>query len=156
MDSVANRVVGPGERRDDEGSGAGAGRLSLRRLYLLRAGYAFLGIGLAVVEWRGVFNSVHSQPLMDGVVDCMLVALSLLALLGIRYPVRMLPVLLFESAWKLIWLTVVGLPLWISDDMDPAAREVVYSCLLVVVVLAVIPWVHVHSHYVVNRGERWR
>ena len=44
----------------------------------------------------------------------MLVALSLLWFLGLRYPLQMLPVLLFELAWKLIWMIVVVLPLWTS------------------------------------------
>ena len=34
--------------------------------------------------------------------------------LGIRYALQMLPVLLFEIAWKLIWMTVVVLPLWLT------------------------------------------
>jgi hypothetical protein len=38
---------------------------------------------------------------MDGVVTCLLPAMSLLAFLGLRYPVRMLPIL-FEVAWKVL------------------------------------------------------
>src|SRR4051812_1697416 len=97
--------------------GAAAGRPSLPRLHLLRVGYLILGGGLAVVKWPEI---VHHEPwpLMEGVVNCMLAALSVLAFLGLRYPLRMLPLLLFESAWKLIWLTVVALPLWTSDRMD--------------------------------------
>ena len=36
--------------------------------------------------------------------------MSLLAFLGLRYPVKLLPLLLFESAWKLLWLTDGLLP----------------------------------------------
>ncbi|GAA1835564.1 hypothetical protein GCM10009682_62130 [Luedemannella flava] len=74
------------------------------------------------------------------VVNCMLVALSLLALVGLRYPVKMLPVLLFESAWKLIWLGAVALPLWLGDGMDHATREVAGAALWVVIIIAVVPW----------------
>ena len=42
-----------------------------------------------------------------------------LALLGIRYPLQMLPVLLFELAWKLIWVAAVVQPLWTAHQMDP-------------------------------------
>jgi hypothetical protein len=47
---------------------------------------------------------------MEGVAACLLTAMALPALLGLRYPVRLLPILLFESLWKLIWLSVVALP----------------------------------------------
>ena len=49
--------------------------------------------------------------------------MSVLALLGLRYPLRMLPILLFEVAWKLTWLGVVALPLWSEDKLDAATRE---------------------------------
>jgi hypothetical protein len=86
----------------------------------------------------------------------MLVALSLLAFLGLRYPLQMLPILLFELAWKFIWVAAVALPLWITNQMDPATLEVFYSCLVVLFVLAVIPWRYVVRQYVMKQGDRWR
>ena len=71
-------------------------QLSLRRLNLMRVGYAFMGFGLVVVKWP-LLPEAHSQPLFESVVTCLLVAMSVLALLGLRYPVKLLPVLLFES-----------------------------------------------------------
>lgn len=139
-----------------DGKAAAVAQLSLPRLYLLRFGYAVLGVGLAVTHWPAFIQ--HAQPwtLTEGVVNCMLLALSALALLGIRYPLQMLPVLLFESAWKMIWLTVVALPLWTADQVDPATRSLTYDLLWVVVILVVIPWRYVFAQYVTKRGDRWR
>jgi hypothetical protein len=125
------------------------------RLNVLRIGYLVLGVGLAVVKWPELLH--HDRwELMEGVVNAMLVALSLLALLGLRHPLRMLPVLLFESAWKLIWLGVVALPLWTDGRLDAATRETARDCLLVVVVLAAIPWPYAYRRYVTDRGDPWR
>jgi hypothetical protein len=130
--------------------------LPLYRLHLMRVGYLVLGVGLAVTKWPAVIGHAGSLPLMDGVVACLLTGMSLLALLGLRYPVRLLPILLFESVWKLIWLSVVAAPTWAAGDLDPATREVTSACLWVVVILAVIPWRYVWQHYVTAPGERWR
>jgi hypothetical protein len=62
-----------------------------------------------------------------------------LAFLGLRHPVRLLPVLLFESLWKLIWLSVVALPGLLASDVDDATSGVLFNCSLVVVTLAVVP-----------------
>lgn len=74
--------------------------LPLYRLHLMRAGYLLMGVGLAVVKWPQVINHDDSWPLFEGVVACLLTAMALLAFLGLRYPVKLLPVLLFEIAWK--------------------------------------------------------
>jgi hypothetical protein len=128
----------------------------MRRLYLLRLGYLVMGGGLAVTKWPSVINHEGPWPLSEGVVTSMLLALSVLALLGLRYPLQMLPILLFESAWKLTWLTLVALPLWRADQVDPATLELFNSVLWVVIVLAVIPWRYVVVQYVTKRGEPWR
>ena len=96
--------------------------LSTRRLNVMRFGYAFLGVGLAIVKWPLLIRDAPSLPVMDGVVACLLTAMSLLAFLGLRYPVQMLPILLFEVAWKVLWLATVAVPHLVSDDMDAATR----------------------------------
>jgi hypothetical protein len=130
--------------------------VSLPRLYLLRAGYVFVAAGITVTQWPLLIHHDPAWPLMDGVKTSMLAAVSILALLGIRYPLQMLPVLLFELAWKLIWLAAVVLPLWTADQLDRATQQVASDCLWVVIVLAAIPWRFVWSQYVTKPGDRWR
>jgi hypothetical protein len=129
--------------------------LSLTRLHLMRAGYLLMGVGLALVKWP-LLPDAHSLPLYEGVTLCLLTAMSLLALLGLLHPVRLLPLLLFESGWKLLWLALVALPRAISGDLDAATTELLVNCSLVVVILAVTPWGHVWRTYVRGPGERWR
>jgi hypothetical protein len=130
--------------------------VSLPRLHLLRLGYLVVAVGIAVTKWPLIINHPVPWPLFEGVETCMLVALSLLSFVGLRYPLQMLPILLFELAWKFIWVAVVVLPLWISDQIDSATLQVFYSCLVVLIVLAVIPWRYVVAHYVTKRGDPWR
>jgi hypothetical protein len=130
--------------------------LSTQRLNLMRAGYAFLGVGLAIVRWPLFVRDVSTLPLMDGVVTCLLTAMSLLALLGLRYPARMLPILLFEVAWKVIWIAAVAMPQLISGEMDAATRGVLFNCSFVVIIIAVIPWRYAWRRYVRTPGDPWR
>ena len=129
--------------------------LSTRRLNVMRFGYAFMGVGLAIVKWPFLFQA-SSVPVMDGVVTCLLTAMSLLALLGLRYPARMLPVLLFEVAWKVIWMAIVAVPHLVSGDMNAAISDVLFSSSFVVVIVAVIPWGYVWRLYVRTPGDAWR
>ncbi|HSK90840.1 MAG TPA: hypothetical protein VK875_05975 [Euzebyales bacterium] len=143
-------------RADDRRSSTAAGTPSVRRLNVMRIGYLVMGVGLAMTKWPLLINRTAPWPLFEGVATYMLVAMGLLALLGLRYPVKMLPILLFESAWKLLWLAAVALPLWTADRMDPATWEVASASLWVVIVLAVIPWRYVVAQYVTKQGDPWR
>jgi hypothetical protein len=144
----------PAPAQDDRR--AGPAEVSLPRLYALRAGYLLLVVGLGVTIWPGIIHHDKPWSLMGGVVHCMLAAMSLLAVLGLRYPLKMLPLLFFELTWKAIWLVVVALPLWSAHRMDADTLETANECLLVVVFLAVIPWRYVVANYVAARGDRWR
>ncbi|WP_394778048.1 hypothetical protein [Undibacterium sp.] len=129
--------------------------VSLFRLYLLRAMYLLVVIGLGIVVLPGVIH--HDKPWTPagGVVQCMLAAFWLLSIIGLRYPLQMLPVLLWELLWKTTWLIVVALPLWSAGQVGDPAFAMVSDILWVVIVPFVIPWRYVFSHYLQQRGDRW-
>lgn len=106
--------------------------------------------------WPGVLQRAPQWELMEGVVQCMLVSFSLLCLVGLRYPLQMLPVLLWELGWKVLWLLVVAIPQWSSDTMDERTWGVAASVLLVVLVPLAIPWDYAWARYVKAPGARWR
>jgi hypothetical protein len=122
---------------------------------MMRAGYLLMGVGLAIVKWP-LLTDAHTRPFYEGVTLCLLTAMSLLALLGLRHPLRLLPLLLFESAWKLLWLGLVALPQAATGTMDADTTENVYSCSLVVLILAVTPWTYVWRSYVRADADAWR
>ena len=128
----------------------------LWRLYALRAGYLIIVVGLGIEIWPGILLRHGSWELMQGVVQCMLGALSLLAVLGLRYPLKMLPLLLFEIAWKVIWLSVVAFPLWRAGRMDADTASTAFACGLVVIFPIIIPWPYVLSTFAKARADRWR
>lgn len=131
-------------------------QVSLFRLYLLRAVYLLIGAGLLVQVWPRILWPTAGQDLMQGVVNCMLGAFCMLALLGIRYPLRMLPVLLWELAWKALWLLVVALPQWRAGTMDEDTAATAFACLVGVVVPLVLPWRYLFERYLRAPGDRWR
>ena len=87
---------------------------------------------------------------------CLLAALSLLSAMGLRYPLKMLPLLLFELAWKLIWLARVALPLWRAGKVDDALVGNTVATAAVVLVAVAIPWRYVVAQYIRAPGDRWR
>jgi hypothetical protein len=132
--------------------------VSTFRLYLLRAGYLLLvvGLGLEMQVWPAVIYHVTTMELMQGVVTCMLCSLSLLAILGIRYPLQMLPLLFWEIGWKTIWLLSVALRQWSAGGLDPTFGGTLFACLFVVIFLAIVPWPYVLDTYVRKAGDPWR
>jgi hypothetical protein len=132
--------------------------VSTLRLYGLRATYLLITLGLGVDIWPLILRSAAAPPEhMQGVVRAVLGAVSALSLLGLRYPLRMLPLLLFELTWKAIWVVAIGLPLWRSGRLDAATADTWFACLMGLVIFPVaIPWGYVARHYLRDPGDRWR
>ena len=113
-------------------------QVSLFRLYALRAGYLLIAVGLAATVWPLVINHSPQWPLMNSVTCSLLAAVSVLAAVGIRYPLLMLPILLFEIVWKSIWLIAVALPLWSTNQIDARTWETVRDCLFGAILIPVL------------------
>lgn len=131
--------------------------VSTVRLHLLRALYLLISVGLVFMVWPGIVNHPVVVPHFTAVVRSFLGALSLLALLGIRYPLKMLPLLLFELLWKFIWLVAFALPGLSAGQLDPAMDAELHVYIVsVVLIAAVLPWRYVLTHYVMVPGDKWR
>ncbi len=78
-------------------------------------------------------------------------------MLGIRYPLKMLPLLFFELVWKTTWVLSFGLPLVLAHHVDPAVHETLKATVMGVILFPlVIPWGYVLANYVRAPGDRWR
>lgn len=130
-------------------------RLPLWRLYLLRAAYLLLVVGLGFTIWPNILEPDKDWPLMFGVVQAMLGAVSLLAAIGLFQPLKMIPLLLFELVWKAMWLAVVALPAWMAGTLDAREASTVFDCALGAIFLIVMPWGHVWKTYIAAPAERW-
>jgi hypothetical protein len=133
--------------------------VSTFRLYLLRAMYVFTVVGLAIEKLPALLHPATLSP-GDSVILSVLGATALLAVVGIRYPIKMLPLLFFEFVWKAIWILIFGLPLLLSGGLDPnisfGGTETLIACLVgVVLVPLVMPWGYVFKHYLKVPGARW-
>ena len=118
--------------------------------------YAYMFVGLAIFKWPAILNPPPGISNTSTVVGSVLGAMSLLAALGIRYPVKMLPLLFFELLWKVMWVLGWGLPLWYTQQLAPASQETLISNLVgIVLVPLAIPWGYVLRQYVKTPGDRW-
>jgi len=69
----------------------------------------------------------------------------------------MLPILVFELVWKSIYLLAVSLPAWRAGQMDANLLGNAKTCLgSVIVLLIILPWPYLFSHYIKAPAERWR
>ena len=133
------------DRHEDE--------VSLARLYVLRATYLLLIVGLGAVNLPQL---ISHDPISRGVIPSLLGGIWLLAFLGFKHPLKMLPLLMFEFAWKAIWLFDYGLPQWTSGQIPPTWPQDFKAIVAGVILMPiVIPWAYVYRHYVKMPG-RWR
>ena len=131
--------------------------LPLYRLYLLRVLYALIAVAQGLQTWPAILHHTHPWDFWHGVGMSFLGALTLLALLGVRYPVRMMPLLMFEFTWKLIWVLAAYLPHYLAHTVDADLADNLFPIFLgVVVVPLVLPWGYVWKNYVTGPGDRWR
>ena len=146
MASIAAQAGEMPEARAEDG-------VSFIRLYILRAAYLLLIVGLGGL----IVPQIVSHPISDrGVIAALLGAIWALALIGLRYPLQMLPLLMFEFAWKLIWMIAYGLPQWSAGQLPPTFADDFFNIAFGVILMPlVIPWGYVWRHYVKQPGARW-
>ncbi len=126
----------------------------LWRLYVLRGLYAILGVGEGSAQLQAFFHHAHWTA-TSGMAHSFLLALALLSITGIRYPLKLLPLLIYELLWKTIWLCGYALPLWVANQIDADTRKSFFEIAPVVILIPLLPWSYIFSNYLKKPGDRW-
>jgi hypothetical protein len=120
----------------------------MRLMYLVLA----LGIGALVLP-----TLIKHDASTEGLETCLLGGVGLLAIVGLKYPLQMVPLLMFEFVWKTMWVLDFGLPKLLARQLTAEFAYDLKSTMVGVVLMPlVIPWTYVWRHYVQRAGDPWR
>lgn len=126
---------------------------SMLRLYLLRALYLLNFALLGKDVWPTTISDGGSMDPVRGVAFAFWCALSIVSALGLRCPVKMLPLLLMQFVYKAVWLLAIALPQWDAVRSVDLTGAMLFG---IVVDLLVIPWPYLFRNYVKAPGDPWR
>lgn len=80
------------------------------------------GFGLGMVFVPDLVISMlkfpNQDPIVFGAFGCMLIASGILAILGLRSPLKFVPLLLFQLFYKSIWFVAVLIPFLLVNEMQ--------------------------------------
>jgi hypothetical protein len=99
-----------------------------------------------ILNHKGTWNSVNAAAW------CMWGAYSLISFIGIIYPLKMLPVVLFEVIYKVTWLVIVAYPLWIKNELiNSPAEGMTNAFLWVILPIVAMPWRYFFRTYILGK-----
>jgi hypothetical protein len=124
--------------------------LSRFRISALRFFYAVIILLLGVQVWTEIITHQEAWQPLPAVAFSFWGALSALAILGLAHPIKMIPLLLIQFSYKLIWLIMVAYPLWAANHLVISQAQGLTKANLIGVVLdlLVIPWGYVFKKYI--------
>ena len=120
--------------------------------------YTFLGaggFGLGIVLFpdiiRALFSWPDQDPIVFGVTGSVYLSFGLLATLGLKAPLKMVPILLLQLCYKVVWFVGVVFPLLISGHFPAyAILHVVIFATYIIGDLIAIPFPYLLS----KEGDR--
>ncbi len=120
-------------------------------IYLLRALYTLIFVFVGKSSWSYIGANYGALESMEGVVWSVWAAFSILSFIGIIYPLKMLPIILLEILYKVIWLLVVAYPLWSVGQLEGSDAEGLFLPFVwVILPIVAVPWKYVVRKYIYN------
>lgn len=121
------------------------------QLYLMRALYLLTFVSLAFDNWSTIFFPSEQLNTLDGVAISFWASYSLLMGLGVRYPLKMLPMLLLQLVYKSAWIIGVYLPAKSAGLLNSDIEAFFRICVIAIIIdLIIIPWRYTFNTYMVN------
>jgi len=99
-------------------------------IYLLRLLYILIFFMLGKETWTHILTLHGPWNPTDAMVSCVWTAFATLAVQGIFRPLKMLPIVLLEIFYKVLWLILVAYPLWSKGTLAGSPAEGTTSAFL--------------------------
>lgn len=117
------------------------------RKHVLRFAFLVAFIGL-YDNWMTVFSPGKFLDPWVGVAVSFYAAFSVLCLLGLRFPLKFLPLLLVQLIYKSAWIISTYLPAHLCGEVDENLQSWLWVMAPGIVIdLVVIPWQYVYRAY---------
>lgn len=118
-------------------------------VYALRVVYALMFFVLGKQTWTHVLTHKGVWEPTDAVAWCLWTAFATLAGLGLLRPLELIPILLLEVFYKLLWLGLVAYPLWSNGTLDSSpAASTASAFAWVLLPIVVMPWGYAVRQYI--------
>src|SRR5262249_15846070 len=79
---------------------------------------------------------------------CMWASYAGLSIIGVFHPLKMLPIVLFEIVYKVLWLVIVAYPLWSTGQLwGSPAEHMAKVFVWVVFPIVAMPWRYAFKVY---------
>jgi hypothetical protein len=125
------------------------------QVYGLRLAFGLVFVLVGNISWTRIIHHHGAWDPLPAAALCMWASSSLLSLIGIFHPLKMLPLVLFEIGYKVFWLAIVAWPLWLTNRLAGSpAEDMTYSFLAVVLPIVGVPWGYVFRKYMSSQARQ--
>ncbi len=117
-------------------------------VYALRVLYFLMFFLLGETAWRELLTHQGTWESQGSVAWCVWAGFAAVAGLGLLHPIKLLPIILLEIFYKVLWLIVVAYPLWKRNELAGSwAEETFHVFFPVFVPILIVPWKFVAKTY---------
>ncbi len=118
------------------------------RLHIMRGLFFLNFISLAFDNWSTILFPTGQMDTLTGVTISFWASFALLNLLGIRFPLKFIPILLLQLLYKSAWIVGTYLPARSAGALDEDLTGFFWVCIAGIALnLVIIPWGYVYRDY---------
>ncbi len=119
---------------------------------LLRLVFTLMFLFLTYDSWAHIIHHTGPWDPANSAAWFMWASCAFIAVIGIRRPLKMLPIVLFEIIYKTAWLIVVAYPLYQRNELTGTPTEVMAdNFMLVILPIVAMPWRYFFRTYIVDK-----
>ena len=121
-------------------------------IYLLRLLFTLMFFFLGYDSWSHILHHTGPWDPANSAAWFMWGSCAFIAVIGVRRPLKMLPIVLFEIIYKTAWLIVVAYPLYQRNQLIGSPAEgMADNFMLVILPIVAMPWRYFFRTYIVDK-----